>query len=251
MWSQLREKLPKFISDAHATYGLDTTVDDAQLKNIFANMRHRNGVGAVVFADSRFQTEAVVSYLKSGAVVAMGQALNHYFDSVMILDECKSQNVLISEQATRARVQSALSLALLYWTRVISRSDSVIISEHKVVFAASLGLLRRLRSACADYDTFSSADTAKRYSRCMLWALYIGAWSEQMRRPGNDCDDPKEEWFGSRLASHASEMGFCSWQDVREVLLGFIYNDNLPLNGSLWFHKVLKLARVEVPLRAD
>jgi hypothetical protein len=74
-------------------------------------------------------------------------------------------------RVTHARVQSVLSLALLYWSRVSTKTDSCIIGGHKTIYIANDSLLRRLRDAYADYDDFTLADDAERYFRGMLWAL--------------------------------------------------------------------------------
>jgi hypothetical protein len=97
--------------------------------------------------------------------------LNHHLNSILLLNEYKNQNVPVGTRVTHARVQSVLSLALLYWSRVSTKTDSCIIGGHKTIYIANDSLLRRLRDAYADYDDFTLADDAERYFRGMLWAL--------------------------------------------------------------------------------
>jgi hypothetical protein len=249
MWTRVQEKLPSSVSHTAVIEGLDSTIDNDELRQIFINQRHLNRVFVLAHADVKIRglTTLTYPYMRSHFVHVMGQALNHYLDSVTFVNECRLNNDLVGESVTHARVQAVLSLALLYWTRIVSKTDSFVIGGHKTIFVANAGLLKRFRGAYADYDTFTLSDAALRYSRSMLWALYIGAWSEQIIGAEKEGNGKEGWWFGSRLAHHASEMGIHSWQGVREVLLGFIHFDSLPPNGSLWFHKVRQYAELAMP----
>lgn len=246
MWSKVLETLPSSVSHAAVAIDLDETVEGDELRKIFINMRHLHAVFVLTVVNPTFATDAMRAYLVSIGVFAMGQALNHYLDNALILHNSRNQNVIVGRLVTHARVQSVMSLALLYWARTATRTDSYVIGENKIIFIANPSVLHRLRDAYADYDNFTLADATEPYSRCMLWALYVGAWSEQRQRLGKDAKEADRGWFGPRFGAHANEMGLRSWRDVREVLLGLIHNDSFPPNGSLWFHTVLE--KVEVPV---
>jgi hypothetical protein len=253
MWTAVEAKLPPSISYSAVIEKMDTTINDERLRRLFINLRHLNQVFLLAYANVKIQklTTLTHPYQRSQCVNIMGQALNHYLDNMTFVNECRIQNNLVGESVTHARAQAVLSLALLYWTRVVSKTDSFVIGGHKKIFVANAALLKRFRAAYDDYDTFTLSETSKQYSRSILWALHIGAWSEQMLGGDKEGDEKERWWFGSRFANHADEMGIRSWQGVREVLLGFIHFDSLPPNGSQWFQKVREDAELPVPAKVN
>lgn len=248
-WSRTQQILPAFLSRQSIAVGVDPTVNDEAFKSILITLRQAFAVHIFNLVNPTSWEPAVGEYMRSIVVHGMCQALNFYVDSVVAIKKLSGENHLNSARLAHTCVHSALSLALLYLTRFVSMTDSVVICEQKIVFCSNAEIMTRLRRAYSDYEAFTAKSETLKYSRPILWTLYVGAWSERVQSLGTDQTQTKKQWFNSRFSAHAKKNGFNTWKEVREVLLGFFYNDNLSPNGSLWFQETLEDVNKTLPLR--
>lgn len=239
-WSRTQQLLPPSLSCEAIALKLDPSINDDTLRSVLTILRRGHDMYIFNLANPMPKEVHAGEYMRSIVANGMCRLLNHYLDNVAVIEKLVGQNTLTGRQITHARVQTIVSLALFYWGRFVSITDSVVIGTGKAVFCSNPGILTRLRKAYGDYDTLTLKAEKIPYSRQALFAVYVGAWAEQMKALGTGQTEVEKQWFNSKFGAHASKMGLRTWEEVREVLIGFLHNDFVPPNGSIWFQKTLK-----------
>jgi hypothetical protein len=235
-WPQVYATLPPPYNLPGAAKGFDSAaIDNPHLQDIFLTIRHLAQVLALNQHNTVFQTPAIRGYIETRGLVAMGQTLTLFLHTTATLARPGTHPIHL-------RIQLILTLAILHWTRTISKTDSFAIGHQKTVFAANAGILSRMREGVAEYELFASRNDKHRYERCLLWALYVGAWAEeiQRRRLGEDAVRLGEGWCAERLGSYSAEMVLWDWEGVRGVLVGFLHFDGMAPDGSEWVPGILE-----------
>ena len=101
--------------------------------------------------------------------------------------------------------------------------------------------MSQLKEVLTESEWMVSDDVQRQYNGIRLWALYVGAYSEQAESLSTGFhDSAAKQWFNVRLARQANAMGLVSWQQVRERLLGVLHTDVMKPHGSLWFTKTME-----------
>ena len=236
-WSRMEDSLPTSLSIKYIALAIDPSISDSAFRRILATLKCGHDVWIFNLLNGTSENAALSEWMRSIVTHGCCRLLEHYLDTVVAIEKVSRDNVLSTDYVTHAHAQSVLSLALLYWARFVGMTDSVVIGKHKAVFCWNPSIMKLFKSAYEDFETLTPETETTRYSRPMLWALYIGAWSEQKDALGTDQQEVGKQYFNSRFRAHAIKMGLSGWQDVREVLLGFLHNDSVPPNGSLWFHE--------------
>lgn len=130
-------------------------------------------------------------------------------------------------------VQAYLTLATLFLVR-LQRYNKILhgvrLYESGLQMGAELRRLLNKELTCPDYSP-------DRFRNARLWTLYVGALAEQM--PLRDRPNPTTAWFNVNFATQACRMGLFSWDNVREILGQFNYDNNMRPHGSEWFFKSL------------
>jgi len=227
-WNAAAQALPS-LSAASTTF-LDPSIDSDGLRSLFIMRRE----ATIVWWQSSLNRETprasplVMNWLLSRNLISQGRLINHY------LDTTERYNDSGGLQLDHLCTQAYLSLAALLWTRAGSTNPVVCGAP---LFDAEPNILRYLRSALARSEITLNPSQLAKYANARLWALYVGAGVEQAQAKAGV--DPSKGWFNSRLAKQAKLMGLLSWQQVRQVLEGFLYSDHLRPHGSQWFWKTM------------
>lgn len=148
------------------------------------------------------------------------QVVNYFLDV-----EGSLNRKLNSSDTTFFYVQEAyISLAALYFIRITTLPEHF---ETKPLFSAHTALLRRLRYYLEISDPWED-DLV--YSRARLWALFIGALSEQNAALLNRSHpaSASEGWFNTQLAQQVKRCQIVNWAAFREILEDFMYVDVVP-----------------------
>lgn len=160
-------------------------------------------------------------------MVVLGRLINHYLDSVYVMENGDWQHL---DQVRGARVEACTSLSQIYLIRCKGKLDTLSVGDNIRLFKANPRILRRLRNLL-EQDEWN---LDQHYALMKLPALFVGAWAEQARAAAKN-GIAEDGWFNVRFAEQAARMGFETWGRVREVLLGFSYSDSLEPNGTRWF----------------
>ena len=105
------------------------------------------------------------------------------------------------------------------------------------IYDSQRPILNTLRTALSQAkESQSHADHLKNRN-AQLWAFFVGAQAEHSFKP--DRANVTQDWFNSKLAALAEEMGLYSWQSVRDILQGFLYTDFVQPHASLWYWKTM------------
>lgn len=226
------EKMQKEVLHEACEKLVDASVTDPTMKSLLTEAFHCGAVFMLSLRDQKFATRQIVFYLRCRVTVFMGRLINHYLDSIALMEKDEWWDV----EALRAgRVQAYLSLAVVYMIRCRAKVDTFHIGDNVAIFSANSKILSRLRELL-EQDQWNDEE---RYARMKLMALFVGAWAEQAR--AMPTSSPEIEWFNIKLAAQAAKMDLRSWREVREVLLGFNYSDSLQPHGSIWFGKTMSL----------
>ena len=229
--------LPECVSHRVVARGLDPAISNKTLRSIFVHLRHIHEVFLFATTNPKFEEDAIGHYIRTAVIHGMARAHNYYLISVTASASHQYDKLLPESSRLGKCVELILCLALQYWARIVSMTDDVVVGEKKHVFNAGAGLLSRLKNACHEYDTITSSSEKLIYERPVLWALYVGAWSDHLHAHGQNHIHAEEQWFNVRLAAHVDRMSLHSWSEVRRILVGYIHNDHLSSDGSLWFRR--------------
>lgn len=225
-YSALTAEMPSEVLYEACEKRVDASVAAPIMRSIMTEAAHCLAVFVLTRKDETFAVAKIFVYLRCRVTVCIGRLINHYLDSVALMERDKWQNI---DGLRVARVEAYISLAQAYVMRRRAGIDSFRMGDNVTIFNANPQILIRIRELL-EQDEWNDEE---RYGRMKLSALFVGAWAEQAG--ATSTSHPETEWFNIKLATQAAKMGLRSWEDVREVLLGFNYSDWMQPNGSTWF----------------
>lgn len=217
---------------------LDDTNDDldpsieGSLVDAFKNMRKFWALCIVLEQQGKNESasNAVMTWCNnSQELILIGRLINHYHNVQQLLSQQINRSL-----KNRMLVQQYLAVAAAYLAKSLNLNPVIL---GVPMFDARPALLPALRRALEDSEQLSTKAHRRKYMNARLWALYVGALAEQSHlKPGyHSC----KRWFNIRLAEQAIAMNLFTWDRVKQVLLGFLYNERIAPDGSLWFEKTI------------
>ncbi|OAG34128.1 hypothetical protein AYO21_11737 [Fonsecaea monophora] len=127
----------------------------------------------------------------------------------------------------------ALALAacqLLKWTHYSPQIMGVPIYE-------DCQLLSALWHALEHCEAFAARGLGNEFLNARMWALYVGSLVE--RGTPFDQAPTNQQRFNQKLAELAWSIQIFTWDDIRPVLNGFLYEDITLSQGSIWFEGMM------------
>lgn len=234
-WQQALKDLPTLSGQAE---NLEKMVDDEKLHESFITIRKIVEILAMVTSDPAITTSSTQIAIAQWMIVCQGQLMDRYVNAMESLDiGPELQPIAGFEHNWNCYATAYLSLAGLWWTRCLMKMENAPIGPASTIFNTSI--IPALKLALIQSDLLSDGLDSLINGRIRLWALYVGALSEQQtgrlvkpRRPGLISE---ESWFTKELVLQAGRMDLLVWSDLRRVLQGFLYSDSLGPHGSIWF----------------
>lgn len=210
---------------------LDASITNPIMKALIIEARYCRDIRLLISEDQRLAKNQMNWYFGCRTMACVGGLVNHYLDSRGLMEKYRE----IDYSGLKvARNEACTSLALLYVIRCEAKMDTFRIGDRETIFRANPKILTRMRELL-EQDELS---VEKQHSRTKLFALFVGAYAEQVRALSTH-EAPEKGWFNVELAIHAAKMRVWTWRDVREILLGFHYSDSLQPYGSVWFWKTM------------
>jgi hypothetical protein len=125
----------------------------------------------------------------------------------------------------------ALAASLLErWAGYTPRINGVLMYDDTIFMNA----FRNVLEQCLAFQARSGTGI---FHNAPLWALYVGSLTE--RGTVSERQPESQRWFNVRLASLASTTGIVSWDQLKHILKGFIYEESLMSQGSVWFQELV------------
>ena len=244
VWAPLRAEASSYMS---TTGPVDDNLDpsvEGLLADYFQELRIFWGRLAV--RDEQGTTDLVSSQVmiwdSSRDLLSLGRFINHYINTKHLIN-----HGIVSENLQgQLLVQQYLAVAAVWLVKSLNLNPVVL---GVPIFDAAPVLLPALRASLEKSDNLPYVSCWQRYENARLWALYVGAMAEQAFPLAGI--DPCQQWFNARLAEHAVRMELYTWKAVKLVLLGFLYNDRIPPNGSSWFNRTMSYHAEEAGLSAN
>lgn len=228
LFESLVEALPENVTVAAAAKGTDPTLDDIMLQDHLARARHILLVYHLCMSNPTYSTPLHLFYMRFRVASSINKLLNAYMDSVQSFESD------IYRVRVWSRVRAYTSLASVVWIRTMAMIDNMYISPGHSVLKANYQLLAKAKEILTEHEEIFMADSQAQYARLRLFALYVGAYEEQVRQQRGE-GKAAGHWFNVKLVEHAKAMQLVTWDAVTEVLLGFLYTDVLQPHGSTWF----------------
>lgn len=210
---------------------IDDSIVDPVMREMMTHLHHLNSVFRLSYQNQDFANRQTILYMRCRVVVVLGRLVNHYLDSVSVMENGDWRR---PDLVRAARVEAYTSLSQIFLLRCKGKLDTFHIGDKVAIFSANPRILRRVQELL-EQDEWN---TEQQYARMKLSALFAGAWAEQAKAATTD-KTADSGWFNVRLAAQAARMGLQSWREVRDALLGFSYSDFLEPNGARWFWKTM------------
>jgi hypothetical protein len=224
--------LPPFMSLEASSKDLDVSIEDARLRDVLGRLRQGLVLSMLMEQDPAYATFEHKHYIRYVVNSSCMTLVNHYLDSRAHLD--LDQNHRASAARGYHHVQAYASLATILWLRKATGASEVGLAGAPPLFDANALLMRRLKQALEESQWMVAEDC--RYANVRLWALYVGAYQEQVDvADTGEQRGAKGDFFNVELALLAKQMRLVSWEQVRQPLLGFLHADHLLPHGSEWF----------------
>jgi hypothetical protein len=221
------EKLPSLREPPREE--LDASIEGEFLQNVFSERRRHTRIwGLHPDLSATIGTEVDV-WLAVKCHIDVGQLVKH---TVQCMDEADSSP---PSRAGYLYAQSYLSLALLYWIRLIKAGFMMVcgVETHD----SQRTLLSKLREALYRAEVFEDGVDRLIYRNAKLYALFTGAQAERTLRPERRTED--YGWFNNELLALSKDMGLSEWTSARDILQGFLYVDHMQPQGSEWWGTTL------------
>ncbi|OAL33203.1 hypothetical protein AYO20_07520 [Fonsecaea nubica] len=253
--------LPPNLSDVRNRF-LDPSIDNPRLRILLIERREslavwlfQNGSDAGLGSDeepsaSHITTTALMGWLLVRVYLHQGQLVNLFLQAKEAID-VRNTNTNISEtprSVNSVLCQGYIALATLLYIRAISFNGTVCGVR---LFDATPTILANMRELLQLSER--SPDTVtdhERYENARLWALYVGATAESSVDTDTKLEEEEEEeeapragWFTTHFAAKAIRLGLVRWDDVRNVLTGFLYTDTMHPDSAEWFSRALHRVR--------
>ncbi|KIW84826.1 hypothetical protein Z517_00214 [Fonsecaea pedrosoi CBS 271.37] len=242
--------LPPNLSDVRRRF-LDPSIDNPRLRTLLIERREslavwlfQNGSGLGTTdedSSASHTTAALMGWLLVRVYLHQGQLVNLFLQAKEAIDVRNTNTSETPRSVNSVLCQGYLALATLLYIRAISFNGTV---GGVRLFDATPTILANMRELLQLSER--SPDTVpdhEKYENARLWALYVGATAESSM----DTDMKLEEeearragWFTTHLATKAIRLGLVRWDDVRNILMGFLYTDTMHPDGMDWFSRVLQ-----------
>ena len=236
----LLQTLPESVSLEAMEADLDASImDDEILKDVMIRFRQALVLYLISFSDSTYAKAEYRFWIRYVVMVNHARCINHYLDAGPL---CQKNNTFGPLMTGRAQAQAYTSVAILLWTVWASyaRPPSQYTAESDTYLFADV-LMKALKEKMKESEWMVEDQTQDSYSGRRLWALYVGAYTEQQEVASVASRQPASSgWFNVRFARQARAMDLVTWQQVRERLLPFLYTDVLQPHGSIWFIKTME-----------
>ena len=224
-WDSVASSLPTPDSDPLAF--MDPTISPASLRSTFQTFRRTNKAGLTFAPFAKPASKHTVNWYLSNSLIAQGRLVHYY------LDMAESRH--LKESASNTCMRTCLAIAALYWVRLQNMFNPSVCGVQ--LWEAVWTLRFHLKSAIERGDLLMNSAERLRFANASLWILYVGVHADRLQ-PKERYDIPKG-WFDSRFARQVRSMDLLSWQEVRTVLQGFLYNDHMIPLLSSWFDDVV------------
>ncbi|KAJ9603760.1 hypothetical protein H2200_011946 [Cladophialophora chaetospira] len=199
----------------------DLSVRNEKLAAILKQRRRTDTIRALMFKGTDQMPLPVLLWITIRSMLDLAALLHLYLDYVDFFEKSV-------DASQESKVQAYLALATIYLLR-LQRYNKVLhgirLYESGLQMSSQIQQLLTEEAACADYN-------AEEFANARLWALFIGAYGEQM--PLRDRPEPNKAWFNINFVEQVRQMGLTSWEEIRAILEGFIFNDSMTPPGSQW-----------------
>lgn len=211
---------------------LHPNIENPVLRRIFVERRESIEMWKLGGCTSEGMSPPLFSWIASRQHTHQGQLITLSVDALADLEACSTK-----QDIGRLGAHAYLALSALFWTRGNGTHAYIYGVE---VYPTQRPNLDKIRFALEVALEGQEPSDREKYGDAMLWALFVGAQGEQRLPDGG-------RWFRDQLAQLAIERGVFTWQDLRDILTGFLYGDLAHPHGSLWVGKILgdKLAAKE------
>jgi len=218
-WQQAGEELAS-LSMKYNTM-LDPSIECWFLKNMFLMQREDLAVWRHASSRAEDLSPSMFTWFAARHSIHQARLVKYALDRA---DEARSEEKLGMKHYKNAY----LALTVVYWTRLIAGSDTIMGVE---IFATKRPLLKAIRELLNEEEATTGLDVAFGNKSARLWALYVGAQAEQ-QLPGDAEDNSntlRTKWFSEEFSLQAARMNLLSWASVQGVLDGFLdYNITEP-----------------------
>jgi hypothetical protein len=243
-WQRARTHLPPLKGTAFS--GIDPCIEDEPMREIVAWHRELMEFVIMVTIEPSLANNLTWPFLSSRATCGEARLVDMDLDQISLVKPLDDTRHLPLDKARAsiaghdaAWVAAYTALAALHWTRAVSRIENIPVGltatgPVTTIYEAGPTILAAMKQALIASET--SHDIKR--DRVRLWALYIEALAEQTGTKNRL--DAGGEWFNVRFESQAKMIGLGTWNEVKELLRGFLYTDHLRPNGSQWFFKIMK-----------
>lgn len=190
---------------------------------------------AAIFYDAPRST---LVKLSAQGLILQCRLFNRYVQNTAWLSEATDACDLIRE---RARVESYMCLAILYWLRrAMFNEKSIINSTTRQVYSISSTFRERLQSLLSSCESDFEPDSLK--AKSQLFASYVGAIAEQSEMADQKYIDVSSVPFHNKnFVLQACLMGLTMWSEVRDILSEFVYHEGIGTVAQVWFERVQQL----------
>jgi hypothetical protein len=235
-FKSLVEGLPECICLEAMDRSLDKSIDDPRLRDIVVRLRRGLALFLLGVRDpASYATYEHKLFIRHVVNVSFSRLVDHYVDAKMFLDQSPDA----CAENGYYHVQAFAVLATILWLRKVSRADAVKMGGSAVVFDANELLMSRLEDALEESKWMMAEEQQRKYIRVRLWAIYVGAYLEQVdvaiERQTYPFATASKRYFNVQFAIQVQTMGFTTWQQVREILQSFLHTDVLKPDISMWF----------------
>ena len=214
---------------------LDPCIQDSDLMSIFIARREaiELWMASRAMKEEAQHSQLVFLWLLFRAALTQGKLVNFYLRQKSEMEASNLDDKIMDQ----LYAHQYIALAAIYYTRIWSFDITVLGNP---MFHAGPGILHKLREVLEASDRFPGGQSFHKYNNARFWALYVGALGEQINAAhAKDPVDPARGWFNMKLAEQAFVTDAAKWEEARDILKGFVYNDHLPPHVSTWFENTL------------
>jgi hypothetical protein len=247
-WSAAAPSLPVSILDCES--GLDESIATKPLCGVFALNRQLIEICSKprpLNPKSGLNANSCFIYVGSKSHWGMCRLVNHYLNLTYSQSEDGSHSLFPGLTKGQSFTEATITLAAIYTIRLIGYEAKV---NGINIRDASPTILTHLRSSLNHALNHLTSSEHQHYQTAYLWIYYLDPLSEQLASAKSDIfvnqSDYEEvrgivsrQFYNRKLARHAHKMKLWSWAEVRAVLQGFIYSDNVEPHSSRWFYRTV------------
>jgi hypothetical protein len=223
---------------------LNSGIKSRELRLIFQQSRDWLYALGMLFARPQLFniTNRIISFGSVRIMLLQGHLINHYLDATQMLTSTRK---LSDFSRLYLQERALICLAGVCWLRRVGNESlgagSKLARAGSHVYDASPIILRHLEKllvASKHVAVSSGPDAQPR-----LWVLYIGAIAEQA--PSSRVD-PLFAYHTTEFAELAGRMGLNTWEQVEDVLKGFLYVERVGPKARFWFEELRDVTTAEI-----